>query len=528
MATSSSHHIIAGSERAPMRNARALGPVQADQAIEVTVRLRAAADGAGARAAAERADLGARSYLTREQFAQQHGASAADIASVAAFAHQHQLVVVRAEPAGRRMVLSGTAAAMAAAFGTALDEYEAPEGTYRGRVGPLSAPADVAPLIEGVFGLDDRPQANPKFQFAPGVAPLAAAVPPPVAAAQPAGSFTPPQLAKLYNFPPGLDGSGQCIGIIELGGGSRPADLNAYFKQLGLAAPKVKIISVDHAKNRPSTADSADGEVMLDIDVAGAIAPKALIAVYFAPNTDRGFLDAITTAVHDKVNKPSVISISWGAAEVHWTVQSMTAFEQVFSDAAAMGVTICCASGDNGSADGEADGAAHVDFPASAPHALGCGGTRVAAGAGGLLSETVWNDGPDSATGGGFSSHFDVPAYQQALGQGWSGRGVPDVAGNADPVSGYVVRVDGKQFVIGGTSAVAPLWAGLVALLNQKLARPVGFLQPLLYGSLQGKGGTRDITEGNNGAQQAGKGWDACTGWGSPNGQALLVALGGG
>ena len=527
MATSSSHHIIAGSERAPMRGARALGPVQADHQVEITVRLRAPGGTAAssAQAQAESAQLSARRYLTRAEFARQHSASAADIAAVSAFAQQHGLVVVHSDPARRSMVLAGTAAAMGAAFGTSLEEYEAPGGTYRGRVGPLTAPVSVAPIIEGVFGLDDRPQATPKFQFAPQFAPQSALAP--AAAAAPAGTFTPPQLAKLYNFPAGLDGHGQCIGIIELGGGSRPADITAYFKQLGIAAPKVKIISIDHAKNRPSTPDGADGEVMLDIEVAGAIAPKATIAVYFAPNTDRGFLDAITSAVHDKVNQPSVISISWGAAEVHWTAQTMTAFEQVFADAAAMGVTICCASGDNGSADGETDGAAHVDFPSSAPHALGCGGTRVVAGAGGLLSETVWNDGPDSATGGGFSSQFPVPAYQLALGKGWTGRGVPDVAGNADPASGYIVRVDGKQFVIGGTSAVAPLWAGLIALLNQKLAQPVGFFQPLLYGPLQAKGGTRDITDGNNGAQQAGPGWDACTGWGSPNGQALLVALSG-
>ena len=264
--------------------------------------------------------------------------------------------------------------------------------------------------------------------------------------------------------------------------------------------------------------------MLLDIEVAGAIAPKATIVVYFAPNTDRGFLDAVTAAVHDKINRPSVISISWGAAEVHWTAQAMDAMEQVFADAALLGVTICCAAGDNGSGDGETDGAVHVDFPASAPHALGCGGTRLVAGPGGP-HETVWNNGPNSATGGGFSAHFPVPAYQSGLGAGWSGRGLPDVAGNADPVSGYVVRVDGRQFVLGGTSAVAPLWAALIARLNQKLAQPVGFLHPLLYGALAVDGVMRDIVEGNNGVQQAALGWDACTGWGSPNGQKLLAAL---
>lgn len=521
MATSAKHIVIPGSERMPLSGAHSVGPVQADQQIEVTVRLRAMQDGAASDLHPMSADqpLSTRRYLTREEFAKSRGASANDIAKIETFAKQYDLVVITASPAQRRVVLAGTAAAFGKAFGTTLEEYAHPNGTYRGRVGHLTAPGDVAAIIEGVFGLDDRPQATAKFQLrnASGFANPHAA----------GGSFTPPELAKLYNFPQGLDGNGQCIGIVELGGGSRPADITAYFAKLGIPAPNVTIISVDHAKNRPSTASSADGEVMLDIEVAGAIAPKARIAVYFAPNTDRGFLDAITMAVHDQVNKPSVISISWGAAEVHWTHQAMSAFEQAFTDAAAMGVTICCAAGDKGSTDGETNGTQNVDFPSSAPHALACGGTKLVVDAAGAVSESVWNAGPDSATGGGFSSFFPIPAYQSQLGGGLTGRGVPDIAGDADPASGYAVRVDGQEFVIGGTSAVAPLWAGLIALLNQKLAHPVGFLNPLLYGSLQNKGVTKDITQGNNGAQQAKPGWDACTGWGSPNGQMLLHALGG-
>ena len=511
--------IIPGSERTPLRNARSLGPVADGQQIEITVKLRAAQDRAALDSRSLLADqpLAKRNYLSREEFAKSQGSSAADIARIETFARQHGLVMLSASPEQRRVVLAGTAAALGKAFGTTLEEYEYPDGTYRGRVGHLTAPAEVAALIDGVFGLDDRPQASPKFQVHNKAG---------FASAHAAGaSFTPPQLAQLYDFPPGLDGSGQCIGIIELGGGTRPADINAYFAQLGLAAPKVKVISIDHAKNRPSGADSADGEVMLDIEVAGAIAPKALIAVYFAPNTSRGFLDAISAAVHDQVNRPSVISISWGAAEKSWTGQAMSEFEHVFTDAAAMGVTICCAAGDNGSTDGEPDGSQNVDFPASAPHALACGGSKLVLNGGAGFTETVWNAGPQSATGGGFSQFFPVPAYQGGLGAGLSGRGVPDVAGDADPASGYAVRVDGQQLVIGGTSAVAPLWAGLIALLNQKLGHPVGFLNPLLYGSLSGKNVTQDITQGNNGAQQAKSGWDACTGWGSPNGQRLLTAL---
>ncbi len=516
--TNASHVAIRGSERAPLAGARSLGPVPADQQIDVTVRLRVDPNSSPYNVQRLAGDQppGGRQYLAREQFARAYGASAADAAKLAQFAAAHGLVVVRQDLAQRSVVLSGTVGAMGQAFGTALEEFEFPGGTYRGRVGPVKVPAELADIVQGVFGLDDRPQATPKFQVRR---------PELLAAGTPETAFTPPELAKQYNFPPGLDGHGQCIGIIELGGGLRPADVKAYFTALGLHVPKVKVISVDHAKNRPSTADSADGEVMLDIEVAGAIAPQATIAVYFAPNTDRGFLDAITTAVHDKVNKPSVISISWGAAEKHWTAQAMDAMEQAFADAAAMGVTVCCAAGDNGSTDGEADNSQNVDFPSSAPHALGCGGTKLAPGSDGQYHETVWNAGPDSATGGGFSTHFAVPPYQSTLAQGWSGRGVPDVAGDADPASGYRIRVDGQNLIIGGTSAVAPLWAGLVALLNQKLGHPVGFINPMLYGSLQNSGVTRDIVDGNNGAQAAGPGWDACTGWGVPDGAKLLAAL---
>jgi kumamolisin len=349
----------------------------------------------------------------------------------------------------------------------------------------------------------------------------------------PGASFTPPQLAQLYDFPTGVDGSGQCIGIVELGGGFRPADITAYFTGLKLPVPSVTAISVDGGRNQPSNANSADGEVMLDIEVAAAIAPKAKIAVYFAPNTNQGFLDAITTAVHDSVNKPSVISISWGSAESNWTAAAMTQFDQAFQAAAAMGVTVCCAAGDNGSADGVGDGKPHVDFPASSPFALGCGGTKISAAGNVISDEVVWNeDTKASATGGGVSGFFALPAYQTSAkvppiaGGKKTGRGVPDVAGDADPNSGYRVRVDGQSMVIGGTSAVAPLWAGLIALLNQKLGKPVGYLNPLLYGSLVGSGAFRDVVSGNNGGYAARPGWDACTGWGSPIGSKLLAGLG--
>ncbi len=259
---------------------------------------------------------------------------------------------------------------------------------------------------------------------------------------------------------------------------------------------------------------------MLDIEVAAAVAPGANIVVYFAPNTDQGFVDAIATAVHDTTNKPSVISISWGSAEANWTQQSITALDDACQSAAALGVTVTVASGDDGSTDGHAGN--NVDFPASSPHVLACGGTKLLGSSGTITSEVVWNELPnEGATGGGVSNVFPLPSWQSSSNvpkpSGNSGgRGVPDVAGDADPSTGYTIRVDGQTAVIGGTSAVAPLWAGLIAVANAQSKSTAGFLNPLIYAA-NAKSSFRDITEGNNGAFSAGPGWDACTGLGSPH-----------
>jgi kumamolisin len=518
---------LRGSQPVPFAGARTIGPVPSDQRIDITVRVRRklalqpAAFGAG---------LQQRQYLTREQYAQSHGADEADMAKVKAFAQQAGLDVVDSNAARRSVFLAGTAQQIAAAFGTTIELVEHSVGISRRRTAPINLPPELADIVEGVFGITSLPIAQPHFRILPeGIG---------VAARAATSAYTAVELAKLYNFPAGLDGSGQCIGIIELGGGYRTDDIETYFTRLGLPVPNVKAISVDGATNSPSDPDSADGEVMLDIEVAAAIAPKALIAVYFAPNTDKGFLDAITEAIHDTDNKPSVISISWGAPEKEWAEQALASFDQAFQAAAALGVTICCAAGDAGSGDedpdtSQPDGLAHADFPGSSPAVLCCGGTRLVASGGAITAETVWNDDPRrSASGGGVSDYFPVPPYQGATRVppsanpgGRVGRGIPDVAGNADPETGYLILVDGSNLVFGGTSAVAPLWAGLVALMNQKLQKPVGFLNPLLYGPLGTSPAFRDITSGDIGAYQAGPGWDPCTGWGSPNGANLLGAL---
>ncbi|MGH8987680.1 MAG: S53 family peptidase [Acidimicrobiales bacterium] len=455
--------------------------------------------------------------LAREDYLASFGATEDDVAAVRELAARHGLIVGDVDRARRRIELTGSIRALAEAFGAELALYESPQGSrYRAQVGELHVPEGLGEVITGVFGLDERPQAQPHFR------PRADA----------AVQFTPPEVAAAYGFPPGLTGSGECVAFIELGGGFRSADLSAYFSSLGIAEPTIEAVPVDGGQNQPGDANGPDGEVMLDVEVAGSVAPGARIAVYFAPNTDRGFLDAVTAAVHDATRRPSVISISWGSAEDTWSSQAMTQMEQAFAAAAAMGVTVTVAAGDNGSTDGASDGLQHVDFPASAPHALGCGGTHLEVSSGQVVTETVWNDGPgQGATGGGVSDVFSLPSYQQGAAVPPSanpgarvGRGVPDVSGDADPDSGYTIRVDGETIPIGGTSAVAPLWAGLIALLNEGLGRPVGFLQPFLY-SATGHLALRDIVQGTNGAYSAHPGWDACTGLGSPNGAALLAAL---
>jgi kumamolisin len=521
---------IAGSERAPLVGAREIGPANPNEKLDVTIRLRSRAGRKPIVSAdAFTKPIAKRTILSRKEFEQSHGATPESIARVEAFAREHKLTVKEKSAARRTVILTGTVAAMDQAFGVQLKEYQHPSGNYRGRTGTVQIPADLQDVIEGVFGLDNRPQAKPHFRRRRGHAGARAQ--------SPGVSYTPLQVATLYNYPTGVDGSGECIALIELGGGFNTTDLNNYWSQLNLTeTPNVSAVSVGDGSNDPTgDPDGPDGEVMLDIEVSGSIAPGAKIVAYFADNTDAGFLNAITTAVHDSTNNPSIVSISWGGPESSWTQQAMTSMDEAFQAAAAMGVTVCVAAGDDGSTDGVTDNLNHVDFPASSPNVLACGGTKLVASNNSITSETVWNElaNNEGATGGGISDVFPLPSYQTGAGvppsanpNGNVGRGVPDVTGNADPTTGYVTLVDGNPDVIGGTSAVAPLWAGLIALINESIGKPAGFINPLLYQNAAGAGDFNDIITGNNGAYSAGKGWDACSGLGSPIGTQVAAALG--
>jgi kumamolisin len=493
--------------RSKAANATYVGPYSDTTPVEITVVLRRRAGAQTEAAAWPRAPR-----WPRVQFGRHWGADPADLAAARRFAQLHGLAESGHDIARRVLHLRGAPAALERAFGVRLGRYALRDG--RGPfMGPDRDPA-LPPGALAVLGLDRRPVARPHFRRP---------------RAQPSVTYTPLQVARLYSFPTAGTGSGQTIALIELGGGFTPSDLAQYFQSVGVSpAPSVTAVGVAGGSNQPG--GEADGEVMLDIEVAGAIAPGVSIVVYFAPNTDQGFYEAISQAAHDTTYKPDVMSISWGGPEDSWSSSSVDAMQSALEDAVALGVSVTVAAGDGGSSDGESDGAPHVDFPASSPYALGCGGTSLVASGNVISSEVVWNDtaSGEGATGGGVSALFPLPTWQQGLAVpaasgGGTGRGVPDVSGDADPMTGYQVLVDGESEVIGGTSAVAPLWAGLIALCNQQLGAPLGDAHTALYQI--GERAFRDIVQGNNGAYQAAVGWDACTGLGSPNGTALLSAL---
>jgi kumamolisin len=530
---------LTGSKRTLLPNSRPAGPIDPSELTSLTIRTRSLGDVAALEnRVKEQAEqpLAKRTYLTREELAQRHGARPEDLDLVEQLAHEHDLTVVHRSAAERSIVLRGKLGDLLSLFPADVQIYHHSSGTYRGRQGEIQIPEVLDGVVTGIFGFDTRPKHRYSMRGYR-------------ASAGPGGENGVPatDYAKRYNFPQSyqgltLDGHGQTIAIIELGGGFRGSDLKVYFNEIGVAQPSVTRVVVDHAAHTPTTADSDDGEVMLDIEVAGAVAPKAKIAVYFAPNNgDQGFIDGISAAVHDSQRKPSVISISWGGPESTTDTQGIAAFHELFVAAAALGITVCVASGDHGTADEDAldwDGKIHVDHPAVDDMVLGCGGTQID----GSGKDVVWNDGTPFdknaaggggwASGGGISEVFAVPSYQESaklpvsIASKKPGRGVPDIAMNA---TNYFTRVDRAEGASGGTSAVAPLMSALVALLNQAMRKNVGFLNPLLYANAGAV--LHDVTVGTNAitntvqGYQAGPGWDACSGLGTPDGTAILGKL---
>jgi len=530
------HVILEGSWRDLRPGAQVLGVADPDEWLELTIKLRRKKalpePGSG---------KGPTKLLSRVELQAQYGADPADIEKVRTVLTALGMKILKEDAGACTVRAGGTAEVVESIFQVRLFHYSHSKGNYRGRKGDIHVPAELAGIILAVFGLDNRKMVKRR--------PLrrkTAALTLAQRAAASRSWFYPAELASIYSFPQG-DGSGQTVGLLEFGGGFFADDLAAFCKNANVAVPTVNLVSVNNTPTNQR--DGAEGEVMLDVEVVAGVCPKANIAVYFSTFDEGGWVSAIDTAIHDEQNPISVLSISWGYAEDApgaWTDGALDSINDSLKAAALLGVTICVAAGDDGSDDQVGDGHAHVDFPSSSPYVLAVGGTTLKRSATGVITETAWKDGDGlrqdngGSTGGGVSTYFDRPSWQTATIDSVNpgsidGRIVPDVAADASANTGYWMVVDGQGGASGGTSASAPLWASLIALLNAGLGKPVGYLNPLLYqagadGKTLGQTACRDIVSGNNstasiGGYSAGEGYDAVTGWGVPIGTALLNGL---
>lgn len=488
-----------------------------------------------------------RDYLDHAVFTGRYGANLHDVELIHRFAKEFGLEIKDESLARRSMVLSGTATHMAKAFGVEFVRFEHEREQYHATAGAPSIPEEIAGVVEAVFGVHSRPAARRSWN-------------PPERSKDRGRSMI--EIAKAYEFPEGTDGSGQCIGLIELGGGFYEKDIKEYCSGLGLKAPHIDVVSVRGARNNPASAKDvrdfihvANGElemkkahgieaaqctveVTMDIEIVAALAPGARIVVYFAPTDEQGIYNALTRAIHDEEHRPSVLSLSWGEPENGVSKTYVRLIDEAMRAAAHLGITVCASSGDAGAMNDSRDAMPAVNFPASSPYCLGCGGTnaRFAQDAVAVMEESVWNathHGIQGATGGGVSRKFPLPAWQHHSDvpkgpTGKKGRGVPDVAGPADPSCGCEMLVAGQSCTSAGTSAVAPLWAALIARCNQALGVRCGYINPLLYqiaAHADGPKALRAVKSGGNGLYRARSGWSACTGLGTPRGKHLLQMM---
>jgi kumamolisin len=558
---------LAGSEHALAAGAKIFGPLDPGEPVNITVIVRRS-PGSPAPHDLEyyhKTPRSKRTHVSHTEFADRYGAAQADLDRVAEYARSHGLHVVSTHRARRSVELRGTASQANAAFGVALHWHQSPRGKYRSFDGPIHLPAALADVVEAVFGLDNRPVPARRGPVRRGPAPRGEK--PTQANAQHASAqdqadppntspLTPLQVAQLYDFPDG-DGAGQTVGIYEMvvidpntgqlqNPGYTASDLQATFAAFGggLTVPTPQDVAVDGQEN----AGVSDGETVLDITVAGAIAQKANIVVYFTGGTVASIIHALQRMIHPDPGDPvpTILSISygWGPDDNNdgASKRELEQINQLFQDAANQRITVLVSGGDSG-AQIESPTQAQASYPATDPWVLACGGTTIGNINGSSFTEYVWNDtfgGNSGATGGGISVRFNtIPSYQngfpipQRIHTGTVGRGIPDIAGNASPNSGYPELLDGQSVgPTGGTSAVAPLYAGLVARLNTILGSPAGFLNPLIYAqattvcrNVQSQGGaTSNSFDGVTG-YPATPVWNACTGLGSIIGTKLLQAL---
>ena len=512
--------LIAIKGSVPVNTHKLIGPTEPTERIEVTIKLRRKTE-EGLPTLTEFLD-GKRARYTRQVLADRYGAAREDADAVQRWAVQHGLSVWRIDLARRQVHLIGSAEAMSNAFAVKLSIYQhARTNThFRCPESDISIPESLSSIITGVFGLNDMPIVVRHAGVRVGRK-TAEAIDP---QQQWPGSFYPHEVAKLYNFPP-TQGAGQRIAVLEFGGGFDPKVLAAYFKQkIGLQTPPT-VNSILVLNTQMDLNDGATGEVYLDIEVIGAMAPKATIDVYFAPWSGEGYLNAVEQAIHN--DDYAAVSISYGFDEdmkettgnPGWPSLNQHV-DEAFRDAVAVGIPIFVSTGDQGSSSlrGQLNSGdevtlysktAHAGYPASSPYATAVGGTQLYAKNGAIDKEIVWNElGPlqqgkfyyGGATGGGVSDRYKTaPSYQTKAGIDLQsantppvkGRAIPDVAGNAGSTTGYLVSQPPNSQVaiapVGGTSASAPMWAALMACVRESLSTalhgtvPVFFLNDFVY-----------------------------------------------
>jgi len=482
----------------------------------------------------------------KAQFAKRYSIADKVLRQLENFAVKYDLVIDKKISELGLVYLSGTVASLEKAFKVELHEHEYKSEIARykqlvtGHQGNHKLPSSLNKYVSSVVGLSHVPlmhnavaqKETAYFSAAKGM---------------PTAWF-----AEYYQFPKRYSGRGQCIGIISCGGGINPEEVYSYCKKMGMRRkPDLEFISVNGEENAPGSSFSYDLEMSTDCLIAVTAAPGAKFKIYCTENSIKGFCDAIIKMTRERSDRPCIVSYSWGASESHYSPNEIKAVNRTLKYATtACDMTILCASGDKGSTndyESTEDSPLEVQFPASSPWVTSCGGTCIELDdQGEPVHELAWNAKSNlydiliqNASGGGFSSMNKMPDYQaNALKQSGheypSGqRGVPDISAHADLSPdgiAYWISVDGQYWLSGGTSAVAPLLAGLFARINQALKKEVGFLNPLLY-HMSETDCLRSIESGNNIMKNgpeywyAGKGWDPCTGLGAPVGKNILRFL---
>lgn len=495
-------------------------------------------------------------YLTPAEFSRLFAPGADQVQLVVTFLRSQGLTVQSIASNSLLIDATATVAQAQQAFHIQINTYQYGNRVFYANAQPPSVPASLRDIMSSIGGLDDSVHYQPVARNTPAV-PMGTQH----THAAPSG-YGPVQLAAAYNTVPlssaGIQGQNQTVAIFELDG-YQAADVQQYFQNYNLGTPDIRNILVDGFNG---SAGQGAIEVELDIEVVGAIAPRARQLIYEGPNTTQGLNDTYNRIVTD--NQAQVVSVSWGLCESSTGSSELMTLDTIFKQAAAQGIAIYAAAGDAGAYDC-GDTTLGVDSPAGDPYVTGVGGTNLQLGANNSYgSETAWSNPSDTSRGpqgdgggGGISNTFAMPDWQSGTGvvnsyssgqpcgapSGQYCREVPDIAADADPASGYAVYCTvtnagcpaGGWIVVGGTSAAAPFWAGSNALINQYLQQQnlprLGSANPALYGlynTQQGAATFHDVTGGNNLYYPATSGYDMASGLGSPDVASLAQALAGG